>query len=243
MKLHHVLAHTLLPAIAASLAIWLAMEHQARLKLTTDHRTLEQQWQQMADLEARNEQLSNLLAQASAPKPLSQDQLMELLRLRGQVGVLRRQQPDGGQAREENRQIHAVLTRYRQTLAETNATATADYWPQGSWRNLGYGSPDAAMQTVLWAGNNGDVTNFAASMTDEAQTSLTNLYQGKSASEASVRLADETFGLQSVQILSRETVDDNTVVLTVELENQDGFQNVKMLMKKESGEWKFAGPQ
>ncbi|HEX7618470.1 MAG TPA: hypothetical protein VF480_07110, partial [Verrucomicrobiae bacterium] len=90
------------------MAIWLAVEHQARLNRAKEHQTLEQQLQPMGGLVARNEQLSNLLAQTSAPEPLPPDELMELLRLRGEVGVLSRQPHDLDQAREENRQIHAV---------------------------------------------------------------------------------------------------------------------------------------
>jgi hypothetical protein len=225
------------------LAIWLAVEHQARLNRAKEHQTLEQQLQPMAGLVARNEQLSNLLAQTSAPEPLPPDELMELLRLRGEVGVLSRQPHDLDQAREENRQIHAVLDRCLKTLTETNPIATADYWPQGSWTNCGNGSPEAALQTLLWAGYNGDLTNFFASVADEGRKELETQFEGKSETERSIRLADETYALQSLQILGREALDDNTVLLTVELESQDGFHTVKMVMKKTGGEWKFAGPQ
>lgn len=243
MKPDHALAHAILPAMVAGLAIWLAVEHRARLERAGEHQALEQQLQQMADLAARNEQLSNRLAQLSAPEPLSPDQLMELLHLRGEVGVLSRQQSDLDKAREENRQVHAVLARCLKTLTETNAAATADYWPQSSWTNSGHGSPEAALQTTFWAGYNGDLTNFFSSFTDDALTNFLTEYKGKSNAEASVQLADETYYLQSIQILGREAPDDNTVVFTVELESGDGFQTAQMVMKKIGGEWRFGGPQ
>jgi hypothetical protein len=244
MKLSNALAHSLPPAIVASLAIWLAVEHQARLNRAKEHQTLEQQLQLMAGLVARNEQLSNLLAQTSAPEPLPPDELMELLRLRGEVGVLSRQPHDLDQAREENRQIHAVLDRCLKTLTETNPIATADYWPQGSWTNCGNGRPEAALQTLLWAGYNGDLTNFLAQIADESKDQdWAKEFKGKSEAEAAIRLVDETYGLKSVQILNREAPDDRTVVFTVEMEDPGGFQTVKMVMKETGGEWKFAGPQ
>jgi hypothetical protein len=242
MKPHHILVQIFPAAITAVLAIWLAAEHQARLRLAGEHQALEQEWQQMADLAARNEQLSNQLAQASSPKPLPPDELMELLRLRGEVGVLLRQQPDRDLAREENRQIHAALAKYLETMNETNAQATADYWPQNSWTNHGYGSPEAGLQTLLWAGSNGDLTNFAASFDTDARTNLDNEFKGQSAADAAVRLADETYGLKSIQILSRQILDNNTVLLTVEMEKQDDFQTVQMVMKRNGDGWKFAGP-
>jgi hypothetical protein len=243
MKLSNALAHSLPPAIVASLAIWLAVEHQARLNRAKEHQTLEQQLNQMAGLVALNQQLSNPLAQTSAPAPLPTDQLMELLRLRGEAGVLSRQLHDFDQAREENRQVHAVLDRCLKTLTETNAKATADYWPQDSWTNCGDGSPEAALQTLLWAGYNGDVTNLLAHGTPEAQEEWAKEFKGKSEAEAAFRLADETYGLKSVQILNREAPDNRTVVFTVELEGPNDFQTVKMVMKEIGGEWKLAGPQ
>jgi hypothetical protein len=205
---------------------------------------LEQQLNQMAGLAAQNEQWSNRLAQMSAPEPLSREVLMELLRLRGEAGVLRRQQADLDQAREVNRQIHAVLDRCLQTLTETNAKATADYWPQDSWMNSGYASPEASLQSILWAGANGDVTNFLAHIaTNDAPEDWVKNFNGESEAEASVRLADDTYNLKSVQILDREAPDDRTVVFTVELEMQNDFQTVQMVMKETGGEWKFAGPK
>jgi hypothetical protein len=159
------------------------------------------------------------------------------------VGVLRRQQPDLDQARKENQQIHGVLAKYLERMTETNVAATADYWPQNSWTNTGHGNPEAALQTALWAGSSGDLTNFYASITEGMQTNMANEYKGKSAMEASVRLADEVAGVQSVQILSREVLDDNNVLLTVESEEQDKFRTIRILMQRIGGEWKLGGPQ
>ena len=241
MKSSHPFAYMLLPGIVAGLAIWVAVEHQALLKRTREHQILERQLHQMADIAARDQQLSNLLAEANAPEPLPRDQFMELLHLRGQAGALSRQQTDLDKAREENHQARAVLERYLNTL--TNPVATADYWPRDSWTNSGYASPEAALQTVFWAGYNGDLTNFYASMTDKAQEGFTNDYKGKSNAEISARLMDDTYNLLSARILGRQVQDDNTVLLTVELEEQNNFQTGTMIMTNIGGEWKFAGPQ
>jgi RNA polymerase sigma factor (sigma-70 family) len=65
-------------------------------RLRGEVETLQQQQaplvQQMAQLKSDNEGLSNRLAQANAARSLSTDRLRELLRLRGEVGGLRRQQ-------------------------------------------------------------------------------------------------------------------------------------------------------
>ncbi len=64
------------------------IQHQAVGKLRAENRDLLDQSQRLAELQAENERLSNLVAQAERPR-LSGEQAAELLRLRGQVGQLR----------------------------------------------------------------------------------------------------------------------------------------------------------
>jgi len=170
---------------------------------------------------------------------------MELLRLRGEAGALKQSETDLDKARKENQQTHTVLARYLQSLAETNPVATADYWPRGSWTNAGYASPDAALQTLFWAGYNGDLTNMFASMADdgEIRTNLENQFKGESDAEISARLAEQAYALASTQILDRKVQDDGTVVLTIELERPKGFQTSSMVMKNVNGQWKLAAEQ
>src|SRR5438105_3863004 len=96
-------------AAVAGLAVWSAFAHQTQVGLRRERQVLEGRLQEMAQLVASNERLSNLLAQTKSPESLTDDESRELLRLRGQVGVLRQQSRDLEMAREENRQARAVL--------------------------------------------------------------------------------------------------------------------------------------
>src|SRR5438445_9584945 len=133
-------------AAVAGLAVWAAFEHQRRVGLGREHQALEQKLEEMARLITSNEQLSNLLAQAKSPPSLMDDQSRELLRLRGEVGVLRRQSRELETVREENRQARAALESSLKSQNTAKAAATADYWPQDSWAFKGYASADAALQ-------------------------------------------------------------------------------------------------
>ena len=64
------------------------VEHQVREKLDVAHESLTQQ---ILQLKADNKTLSNLAAQGKKSTSLPNDQFNELLRLRGEVGVLREQ--------------------------------------------------------------------------------------------------------------------------------------------------------
>jgi hypothetical protein len=88
----------------------------------------------MDGLIADNERLSNLVAQASGSQSLTDDQLRELLRLRGEAGVLREQRKELETLREENRRVRAALeSRLKaQSAGAAGTAATADYWPRDS---------------------------------------------------------------------------------------------------------------
>src|ERR1017187_6945919 len=60
MKVHRVITSGACVAAVIGLAIWLAVEHQVRLRSGDEHNALEQQLKQMAGLIAENAQLSNL---------------------------------------------------------------------------------------------------------------------------------------------------------------------------------------
>jgi hypothetical protein len=107
MRVNSVITSILSVAAVAGLAAWLAVEHQARLRLGEEHKALEEQADQMTGLMAENERMSNLVARANAPQSLPDDQSLELLRLRGEAGALRRQTRDLEAVRAENLQVHS----------------------------------------------------------------------------------------------------------------------------------------
>src|ERR1039458_9172750 len=94
MRAGRVVLSVLGAAALSGVAIWLAAGHQARLRLGEENRALRRQLDQMDGLIADNERLSNLVAQASGSQSLTDDQLRELLRLRGEAGGLRAQRKE-----------------------------------------------------------------------------------------------------------------------------------------------------
>ncbi len=194
----------------------------------------------MARLAADNERLSNVTARANSTQSLPDAQLRELLRLRGEVGVLRQQTEELETVRDENRQAHAALERSLKTQGTGTAAATADYWPRESWTFTGYASPDAALQSSFWAANNGDLKALATSVTGDVLKLMQEEFAGKSEAEASIRAMDHVISLKSVRILNREVKDDDTVVLTAEFESRTDTQQGKLVMKKIGNGWKLS---
>ena len=216
------------------MGICLAVEYQACLRVEREHKALAQQVEQMSQLLAQKRESTDLPGRT---RPAPDPQSLELLRLRGQVGVLHDQCKQIENSRSENRAAHAVLEN-----KGTNSVATADYWPRDSWSFTGYGSPDAALQSSLWAANNGDLKAMLASTTGDLRKMVEADLAGKSPEEASIKAMDEVINFKSVRVLNRDTQTDDTAVLTVAIEDRSETQTVKMLMKKVGNEWKISGP-
>jgi hypothetical protein len=231
-NMKRVILSVLSAIVVVAVSIWVAVGYQARLQLEEENQGLRQQLDQMAELAAENERLSNLVAQASQPQPLSADQMQELLRLRGEVTALRQQGPAPAALPIETRQ------------APTNtepAVPTADYWPKASWAFAGYASPSDALQSALWAANKGDLRTVLGSLTGDAQKLAEALLASKSQTEIAAAAAAPLASLRSLRILNREVKDEETVVLTTQSEEEGGPQIRKAMMKKVGSEWKLFG--
>jgi len=75
--------------VLASVITPLVLHQQAEARLHSQDEAVRQQTDQLAKLQPENERLSNLLAQAKSPAGLSEGQLSELLKLRGEISRLR----------------------------------------------------------------------------------------------------------------------------------------------------------
>ena len=97
----------------AGVATPLAIQYRSQARLREENEALRRQAGQLAQVTAENGRLSNLLAQGTSVRTLAQDQSRELLKLRGEVGVLRRQSNYLAGLEEENRllrpQAHAQM--------------------------------------------------------------------------------------------------------------------------------------
>jgi hypothetical protein len=117
--------------LLAVAAVALVIQNQAQVKLRAENESLRQQLDQLARLQADNEQLSNRLARATA---VADAQTTELMKLRGEVGMLRKQTGEIAELQKKNQQLSAALSSSRnappaQTPPETahkiNAPANA----------------------------------------------------------------------------------------------------------------------
>ncbi len=135
--------------VVAGMATVSVIQYQAQVKLREENQSLQQQ---MDSLQAANPGSSSVAAQDGNPQPLPGDASNELLRLRGEVGLLRRQTNElGGML---------AIVRKSQSRglnpAEQQTSALPDDYPK---------TPDGAtksmFETLARGDFNGFFTNFA----------------------------------------------------------------------------------
>jgi RNA polymerase sigma factor (sigma-70 family) len=90
--------------VVGGLAATVALEHQTQIRTLAENQALRLQLTGLAD---DNESLSNRLRLVNPARPMADDQLRELLHLRGEVGMLRQQTNLIGSLREKIRQLQA----------------------------------------------------------------------------------------------------------------------------------------
>ena len=91
-------------AVVVGAAAYSVAQHQAAGGLRLENQSLQQQ---IEGMKSNEDSLSNQLADAGNAKKLSTDEFNELLRLRGEVGLLRQQTNQLGHLREQNQQLQS----------------------------------------------------------------------------------------------------------------------------------------
>jgi hypothetical protein len=85
--------------VVAGVAAPLALQQQSQTRLREENSSLRLQ---LGRIEQENQRLSNPSVQATRGQPLSEDQFLELMRLRGEVGLLRNQKNELERLQGEN---------------------------------------------------------------------------------------------------------------------------------------------
>lgn len=168
------LQKTLITATAAVLAGAGIYEAIQNSKLRKEN---ESQQQQIAQLKLENESLSNRLPVVAGAKPLPDEQFNELLRLRGQVGVLRGQKAElenslANMRKSQPRGSNPVAQQQPQSALRDEYPKTADGAAKGIFESIALGDWDAFYSKFDVDGGR---ELFDKALTTEAKSSLLGL--------------------------------------------------------------------
>ena len=223
--------------VAAGMATPIVMQHRSQARLRDENQSLRQQVDQLVQLKSENERLSNLVVQANNNQ-LSKEQLSELMKLRSEVGELRKQQKTLGK-------VQATVGGQSSLTATPPSEAVKENTiPRESWRFAGYATPETALQSVAWAMSKGDAKTFLASLSPETQKTYAQQFEGKTENEIATLLSEEIGQLPALRLDRKKVSADGEVGFVLNShETDDGTTKTRdeavMTFRKIGGEWKL----
>jgi hypothetical protein len=166
----------------------------------------------------------------------SQKDLAELLRLRNQVGQMRREQ-EAHKRQEEQRGAQAL---------SPAAPTEAAYISKDQLAFVGYGTPEAALQSLTWAMTKGTYDQALAGLSPQVQEEESKDPTARQNFEESQKKSAAL--LKGMQILARKTLSDEKVELKIRLDSDPDPNNPQATpgfliqpMSKIGDEWKLGG--
>ena len=210
--------------------------------LRKENRTLQKQVESMAqraEEPARTEDVSSSRDAVS----LSEKQMSELLRLRGEVGLLREELRKNKSEVETLRSAAAKSANVPIIPAATGAAGES--FLKESWTFAGYATPEAALQTWSWAVLKGDSGVALESLAPEMEQAMAEHFKGKTDSELAAEGQKSAEKIIGYEILGREDVSDHEAILEIRVNQHNKAgpgRPQKMKFLTINGQWKVAGP-
>jgi RNA polymerase sigma factor (sigma-70 family) len=216
------------------------VQQQAQGRLLRENQALQEQISQKSQMAALAGVGALSQPEGSAPVAGSDDEkFRELLKLRGQVGVLRQQNKELEDFKKQSeRAKNASVPASPSGSQSGQEQVKDDKYPKDSWTFAGYATPEAALQSASWAMANGDVDTFFSSMTPETQKQTAKELEGKSQNEVAKANRQEMEKITGYTILKKTFVSDDEVQLQIHADGEPG--DPIMIIKKVGDEWKFA---
>jgi RNA polymerase sigma factor (sigma-70 family) len=225
--------------VAGGIATPVLLQYRAQAELRETRAALRHRTDEAADQAAETERLSNLLAQANSARQLDSGQGAELLRLRSEVGSLRRQTNDLARLQSDNARLRAAAASRAGTQAPTTQDKAAqEYVQRDSWAFAGYADPESAFQSAIWAMSTGDAKTFVAGLSPDGQDFKDA--QAKSESELAAENKAELQKVTAYKIIDKAIVSDAEVILTVYAQGENA--TTKFRLQRFGDQWKVAGP-
>jgi hypothetical protein len=227
--MEHYKTRLLIACLLLAMGAGLVVQHRSLKKLHEEINNLRSDKETSDQLMVENKRLSNLLAQTHDTQAASNGWFRELLRLRGEVTSLRNQRERTG---------------FLETQGSSHSSASMEHFSQTllakeSFAFAGYGSPESAFQTALWAMRNGDTNAILASLTPEERLKKEQEWAGLSEAEVQRQATNDVKEINGYRIIGSEFISTDEVELKVDFDAD--LTKMKMRVKRVDGEWKFVG--
>lgn len=206
----------------------LQQESKSKLKISG----LQQEVEELSQLRAENDRLASQVAKAKSSQSISDKQFHELIRLRGEVGGLRRQ-------KEEFEKLWAGIGQKKHAPVGADLEkATQEPVPKESWAFAGYGTPEATVLSALWAESKGDLKAMRLASTPENQEETEWKTKGLTDDEVAASEIDFMSKVTGFRILKTDILSDEKVLVYIRADGEQPV-NVVSILKKTGDDWKI----
>ncbi len=190
----------------------------------------------VAALRQDNEKLSAELARNHESPGTDRRELLELMRLRGQVTLLKRELSD---SKRESARAAGSNAPPEASIADWN-WPTGQFIPRANWLNAGFSKPEATIQTLLWAMATGAgdqfVNAFPPGDGGEVEAPDKLLSQMQFTTERFFHASGAT--VDSLHAVGNDRAD---VMLRVTWGDDSNSNELLIVKKGEDGAWRIAG--
>jgi len=226
--------------LLAGLIAFLVLQKNAISKVRVVNESLRQEQEEAAGL-AEEKEPSLQLQAANHEMEQWRTAHQNLLKLRSEVRQLRAQETEVEKLREENRRL-AAATRAMADGKPLRFSDMEGYVAKETWSNAGLATPEAALQTFLWAVREGQIQPIAECMSPEARPWFEREFAQMPEQERHAALQQGLGQLTRTggyRLGSKEEPSPDKVVLG--LQAVAGGVVAKVVFQRFGADWKFHG--
>jgi hypothetical protein len=223
-------------AVLLLLLLWHTQTERTYRKL------LSERDREIVRLTSENSRLSGQLWAKKDTAGFARERTAEVLRLRAQLSDLRARQRAAAALQQKSPPASAPAGE------EEGPTEPASLEPvivlRDDWAFRGFATPEAAIESVVWAMSQGNLEALLGSVSDEHRAALAQSFQGKSDAEIANELQTEMAGLEGLRIDRQRVEPDGQVTFILNsLEEDNGVTRTRdeavMRFKNVDGQWKY----
>ena len=163
----------------------------------------------------------------------------ELPALRNEMRQLRTQAPELERLRRENQRLASSL-RSLTSSPPRQFSEMEGYVAKETWAHQGFASPEAALQTFLWAVREGQFQTVAECMSPESRIHFEQEFGGKSEQERTKALQQglgQMIRTGGYRLVTKEQLTEDRVALGIQA--VAGGTIAKVVLTRFGNEWKF----
>ena len=157
--------------------------------------------------------------------------------------MLRKQASESASLKEETQRLRAGSSDPQNKQVIQAQPAGQTNFPKESWAFAGYATPEAALQSWVWAMFKGDKQAMLGSLVPEARKEWEKILGQKSDSELAAESKESSKSIAGYMIVDRQAGSDSEVELTLAMSTTPEEKNnrVKMTLRRVENEWKLVG--